>query len=167
VNGLSNMDVFRNATANKLSAEDSFANFHPLVHVQVLFQNEHNVRSLIVDGRKRSLLLYKHLLGVDRILDNSKGGVGFCADDRGVEQDGGLSDEYNPLTTTVEIGVSQDSSNNGLSGLSCPITPQQAMAQMVFIVEVLHVYTAVNVSARSKMKQESHTREEPLSVGHV
>jgi hypothetical protein len=57
------------------------------------------------------------LLGVDRILDNSKGGVGFCADDRGVEQDGGLSDKENPLTTTAKIGVSQESSNNGLSGL--------------------------------------------------
>jgi hypothetical protein len=134
--------------------------------VQVLFRNEHNARSSIVDGRKRSLLLYTHLLGVDRVSNNSKGGVGFCADDRGVEQDGGLSDEENPLTTTAEIGVSQDSSNNGISGISRPITPQQAMAKMVF-VEILNVYTAVNVSSRSKMKQESLMREEPLSVGHV
>jgi hypothetical protein len=88
----SNMDAFRNATADKLSAEDSFANLHPLVRVQVLFQNEHNVRSSIVDGRKRSLLLYKHLLGVERVRNNSNGGVGFCADGSGVEQDGGLSD---------------------------------------------------------------------------
>jgi hypothetical protein len=111
---LSNMDAFRNATADKLSAEDSFANLHPLLRVQVLFQNEHKVWSSIVEGRKRSLLIYKHFLGADRVLDNSKGGGGFCADDRGVEQDGSLSDEENPLTTTAEIGVSQDSSNNGL-----------------------------------------------------
>jgi hypothetical protein len=163
----SNMDAFRNATSEKLSAEDSFANLHPLVRVQVLFQNKHTVRSSIVDGRERSLLLYKHLLGVDRVLNNSKGGVGFCADDRGVEQDGGLSDEENPLTITAEIGVSQDSSNDGLSGLSRPITPQQAMAKMVFVVEILNIYTAANVSARSKLKQESRMREEPLSVGHV
>jgi hypothetical protein len=71
------------------------------------------------------------------------------------------------MTTTDEIGVSQDSSNNGISGLSRPITPQQAMANMVFIVEVLNVDTAVIVSARSKLKQESCMREEPLSVGHV
>jgi hypothetical protein len=133
----SNMDAFLNATANKLSAEDSFANLHPLVPVRVLFQNEHNVRSSIVDRRKRSLLLYNHLLGVNRVLENSKGGVGFCTDDRGVEQDGDLSDEENPLTTTAEIGVCQDSSNNGLSGLSRPITPHQAMAKMVFIVQIL------------------------------
>jgi hypothetical protein len=74
VDELSNMDAFRNATADKLLAEVRFANLHPLVRVQVLFQNEHNVRSLIVDGRKRSLLLYNHLLGVDRVLGNSKGG---------------------------------------------------------------------------------------------
>jgi hypothetical protein len=116
--------------------------------VQVLFQNEHSVWSSIVDGIKRSLLLYKHLLGVDCVLDSSKGGVGFCADDRGVEQAGGISAGGNPLTTTAEIGVSQDSSNNGLSGLSRPITPQQAMAKMVFIVDALNVYTAVNVSDR-------------------
>jgi hypothetical protein len=146
VDELSNMDAFRNARAHKLSAEDSFANLHPLVCVQALFQNEHNVRSSIVEGRKRSLLLYNNLLGVDRVLDSSKGGVEFCSDDRGVEQDGGLSDEDNPLKTTSEIGLSQDISNNYLSGLSRPITPQQAMAKMVFIVEVSNVYTAVNVS---------------------
>jgi hypothetical protein len=55
VDELSYIDAFRNAMADTLSAEDSFANLHPLVHVQVLFQNEHNVRSSIVDGRKRSL----------------------------------------------------------------------------------------------------------------
>jgi hypothetical protein len=55
---------------------------------------------------------------VDRVLGNSKGGGGFCAEDIGVEQDGGLSDEENPLTITAEIGVSQDSSNNGSFGLS-------------------------------------------------
>jgi hypothetical protein len=53
-----------------------------------------------------------------------------------VEQDGGISDEDNPLTTTDEIGVSQDSSNNCLYGLSRPITPQKAMAKMVLSVEV-------------------------------
>jgi hypothetical protein len=90
VNELSNMDAFRITMADKLSAEDSFANLDPLVRVKVLFQNEHNIRSSIVDGRNRSLLLYKHLLGVDRVLNNSKGGVGFCADDRGVENDDGL-----------------------------------------------------------------------------
>jgi hypothetical protein len=35
VDELSNMDAFRNATANKLSAEDIFANLHPLVRVCV------------------------------------------------------------------------------------------------------------------------------------
>jgi hypothetical protein len=101
VDELSNMGAFRNATAGKLSAEDSVANIHPLVRVQVLFQDKHTVWSSIVDGRKRSLLLYNYLLRVDHVLDNSKGGVGFCAADRGVEQDGGLSDEENPLTTTA------------------------------------------------------------------
>jgi hypothetical protein len=67
---LSNMDALRNETAKKISAEDSFANIHPLVRVQVLFQNEHYVWSSIVDGRKRSLLLYNHLLGVDHVLEN-------------------------------------------------------------------------------------------------
>jgi hypothetical protein len=127
VDELSNIDAFWNATAEKLSAEDSFANLHPFVRMQVLFQNEHNVRSSIFDARKRSLLLYKHLLGVDCVLDNSKVWVGFCAGDKGVIQDGGLSDEDDSLTITVKTGVSKDSSNNGLSCLSHPITPQQDM----------------------------------------
>jgi hypothetical protein len=77
VGELSNMDAFQNTAAKKLSVEDSCANLHPLPRVQVLFQNEHNVRSSIVDGRNPYLLLYKHLLGVDCVLDKSKGGVGF------------------------------------------------------------------------------------------
>jgi hypothetical protein len=38
---------------------------------------------------------------------------------------------------------------------------------MVFIVDILNVYTAVSVSDRSMLKQESRMRDEPLSVGHV
>jgi hypothetical protein len=76
-----------------------------------------------------------------------------------VEQDGDLSDEENPLATTAEIGVSQDSSYNGLSGLSRPIAPKQVVPKMVFIVEVLNIYTAANISAQSKLKKESRMRE--------
>jgi hypothetical protein len=71
-------DAFRKATTNPVSADDSFANLHPLVRVQVLFQNEHNIRSSIVNGRKRSLLLYNHLLDVGHVNENGSDQVGFC-----------------------------------------------------------------------------------------
>jgi hypothetical protein len=49
--------------------------------------------------------------------------------------------------TTVEIGVSQGRNNIGFSSHSLPINPQQAMAKLVFIVEVLNVDTPFNVTA--------------------
>jgi hypothetical protein len=133
--------------------------------LQVLFQNEHNVRSSIVNRRKRSLLLYNHLLDVEHVVENVDGWVGFCAsyysevDDRCAEQneedsrnDNGLSDEEGKPTTTDGIGAYQGINNNGISGHSCNITPHQAMEKLVFIVKVLNVNTDFNGTSRSKMK---------------
>jgi hypothetical protein len=78
-----------------------------------------------------------------------------------------LSDEEGTPTTTVKVGAAEGINNNGNSGHSCCITLQQAMKKLVFIVEALNVNKYFNVTARSKMKQESDTREEPLSGGHV
>jgi hypothetical protein len=49
------------------------------------------VRPSIVNGRKRSLLLYNHLLDVQHVVENVDGQVRFCAsydslvDDRGAD----------------------------------------------------------------------------------
>ena len=144
-----NRDAFQKASAYSATDEDCFCDLHPVVRVQVLFQNDHNVRSSIVNGRKRSLLLYKHLLNVDHVVENAHGHVGFCA-------------SYFSLVD--DIGAER---NTSISDHSCPPTPQHAMAKLVFIVEILNVNASLNVTARSKMKQESDMREEPLSVGHV
>jgi hypothetical protein len=150
---------------------------------------EHNLRSSLVNGNNRSLLLYKHLLDVGHISENGNDQVGFCEsyyseeDDRGAWQNNGLSDEEGTPTTagdigashssntnalsdaegtpatTEKIGTAQGSNTNGLSGHSCPINPQQAMENLVFIVEVLNVNTYVNVTVRSKMKHEKDMRE--------
>jgi hypothetical protein len=78
-----------------------------------------------------------------------------------------LSDEEGTPMTTEKIGASQGSNINGISGHSCPITPQQAMEKLVFIFEVLSFNTDFNITARLKMKHESDMRDEPLSMVHV
>jgi hypothetical protein len=63
-----------------------------------------------------------------------------------------LSDEEDTPPTTDETDTAQGRNDNGHAGHSCCITPQQAMAKLLFIFEVLNVKTDLNVTARLKMK---------------
>jgi hypothetical protein len=80
-----------------------------------------NVRSSIVNGRKHSLLLYKHLLDAGHVVENGNSQVGFCASYysevyvRGAEQNNGVSDEEGTPTTADDICASQNSNNKSLT----------------------------------------------------
>jgi hypothetical protein len=60
--------IFGNTSIYHVGQDDLFASLHPIIRVQLLFQNEDNIRSSIVDGRKRLILLYRHYLGVDGVI---------------------------------------------------------------------------------------------------
>jgi hypothetical protein len=78
------------------------------------------VRTSIVNGRKRSILIYKHFLDVDHFIKNVDAQIGFCAsyyskvDDRGADQNNGISHEEGTPITAEDIGASHVINSNDI-----------------------------------------------------
>jgi hypothetical protein len=175
--------IFGKASIDPVGQDDLFSSLHPLICVQLLFQNEHNIRSSIVDGIKRFILLYKHFLGVDGVIDNGNGLVGVCASYDNNDENNGVS-LARPLLAENAVQPHPNDSNehddeeepvpneayhNSTRREDHSKSPQQAMEKLVLVVEVLKHAPDFDkkVTARSKLKEENDMREQPLCVGHV